>query len=34
MDRVEQMKKVQEEGLKLFERKNKDYGEPSQHMER
>mgnify|MGYP001211054596 FL=1 len=27
MDRVEQMKKVQEEGLKLFERKNKDYGD-------
>ena len=27
MDRVEQMKKVQREGLELFTRKNKDYGD-------
>ena len=27
MDRVKQFKNVQEEGLKLFERKNKDYGD-------
>ena len=27
MDRVEQMKKVQEEGLELFKQKNKDYGD-------
>jgi hypothetical protein len=27
MDRVEQMKKVQQEGLELFKRKNKDYGD-------
>ena len=26
-DRVEQMKKVQKEGLALFEKKNKDYGD-------
>lgn len=26
-DRVEQMKKVQKEGLTLFEKKNKDYGD-------
>ena len=27
MDRVKQFKNVQEEGLKLFEKKNKDYGD-------
>ena len=27
MDRVNQFKNVQEEGLRLFERKNKDYGD-------
>jgi len=27
MDRVQQMKQVQEEGLKLFAKKNKDYGD-------
>ena len=27
MDRIEQMKKVQQEGLELFKRKNKDYGD-------
>jgi hypothetical protein len=27
MNRVEQMKKIQEEGLKLFEKKNADYGD-------
>jgi hypothetical protein len=27
MSRVEQMKKIQEEGLKLFEKKNADYGD-------
>ncbi len=27
MDRVSQMKAVQKEGLELFERKNKDYGD-------
>lgn len=27
MDRVEQMKAIQEEALALFERKNKDYGD-------
>jgi hypothetical protein len=27
MDRVEQMKKVQQEGLELFKQKNKDYGD-------
>ena len=27
MDRVQQMKKVQEEGLELFTRKNADYGD-------
>ena len=27
MNRLEQMKKVQEEGLELFKKKNKDYGD-------
>ena len=27
INRVEQMKKVQKEGLELFEKKNKDYGD-------
>ena len=27
VNRVEQMKKVQKEGLELFEKKNKDYGD-------
>jgi len=27
MDRVEQMKEIQQRGLELFERKNKDYGD-------
>jgi len=27
MDRVEQMKTIQQEALELFERKNKDYGD-------
>ena len=27
MDRVEQMKKMQKEGLELFAKKNKDYGD-------
>ena len=27
MDRVEQMKDIQQKGLELFERKNKDYGD-------
>lgn len=27
MDRTQQMKKVQQEGLELFKRKNKDYGD-------
>ena len=27
MNRVQQMKKVQEEGLELFKRKNSDYGD-------
>jgi hypothetical protein len=27
MDRVEQMKEIQQKGLELFERKNKDYGD-------
>ena len=27
MNRVEQLKKIQEEGLKLFEKKNADYGD-------
>lgn len=27
VNRVEQMKKVQQEGLQLFEKKNKDYGD-------
>jgi hypothetical protein len=27
MDRIEQMKKIQDEGLELFSRKNKDYGD-------
>lgn len=27
MSRVEQMKKIQEEGLQLFEKKNADYGD-------
>jgi len=27
MDRVQQMKEIQQRGLELFERKNKDYGD-------
>jgi hypothetical protein len=27
MDRVQQMKEIQQKGLELFERKNKDYGD-------
>ena len=27
MDRVQQMKNIQQKGLELFERKNKDYGD-------
>ena len=27
MDRVQQMKQIQEEGLQLFTKKNKDYGD-------
>ena len=27
MDRVEQMTKIQKEGLELFKKKNKDYGD-------